>query len=202
MKDFLAPTPSVRQPLFETSEIKAPKFEISEPEKMQFHTPSRSIPPLDSPPHKWSPQTVPISGSHPSTPWTWLESGTDPSDIDCVHHLTTLRSSQAQPLRWCDDEGHHHARLYHSVEYYYITSPARLWGSRSKQMSNGHGVASASSGAQSGAPGRICEPGHQQHSGPEKPGQSPHVVLQGNRAPLTNTIAPIIITLHHVICQN
>ena len=30
------------------AKFQAPKFENSEPEKMQFHTPSRSIPPLDS----------------------------------------------------------------------------------------------------------------------------------------------------------
>ena len=30
------------------AKFQAPKFEISEPEKMQFHTPSHSIPPLDS----------------------------------------------------------------------------------------------------------------------------------------------------------
>ena len=30
------------------AKLQAPKFEISEPEKMQFHTPSHSIPPLDS----------------------------------------------------------------------------------------------------------------------------------------------------------
>ena len=32
------------------AKFQAPKFENSEPEKMQFHTPSHSIPPLDSPP--------------------------------------------------------------------------------------------------------------------------------------------------------
>ena len=30
--------------------FRLPKFENSEPEKLQFHTPSRCIPPLDSPP--------------------------------------------------------------------------------------------------------------------------------------------------------
>ena len=30
------------------AKFQAPKFENSEPEKMQFHTPSHSIPPLDS----------------------------------------------------------------------------------------------------------------------------------------------------------
>ena len=30
------------------TKFQAPNFEISEPEKMQFHTPSHSIPPLDS----------------------------------------------------------------------------------------------------------------------------------------------------------
>ena len=30
------------------AKFQAPKFEISEPEKVQFHTPSHSIPPLDS----------------------------------------------------------------------------------------------------------------------------------------------------------
>ena len=30
------------------AKFQAPKFEISEPEKIQFHTPSHSIPPLDS----------------------------------------------------------------------------------------------------------------------------------------------------------
>ena len=30
------------------AKFQAPKFEKSEPEKMQFHTPSHSVPPLDS----------------------------------------------------------------------------------------------------------------------------------------------------------
>ena len=37
--------------------FQAPKFENSEPEKLQFHTPSHSIPPLDSlPPNKKGPK--------------------------------------------------------------------------------------------------------------------------------------------------